>query len=316
MLFRKAANKIFPTSDVGHQNPSAPIAKSLNERHRPEIPLRVRIDNVPEFDYDLGEEKNVWHRAQERSPSIEPLETQIFVRLLSDNPRVLDIGANIGWYSCIASAVSRGRAQIIAFEPEPANFTLLARNAALNFFHGIRAMQTALGAENGRGKLYLNDENAGDHRIMAVDDRPSISIAIAKLDSVLEGTGFVPDLIKTDVQGAEPLVYAGGEKTFAEAGASGAILTEFYPGGMGMKAAHEQADRLFAFGRSIYALYPYEGGQLQRLSRDRLHEAIEGCLHAKFDKYIDILVAPGDDRMDRLRDMIGRDWEQWRYDTA
>jgi FkbM family methyltransferase len=295
------------------QATSSEVTARILFEHRPDTPLRVRIENVPEFDIDLGHRVDVWHRENSASPNIEPLETQIFCRLLSDNPRVLDIGANVGWYSCVASAASRRQAKVMAFEPFPGSFLLLARNAALNFFHGIHARQIALGATNASGGLFLNEENVGDHRIASVGDRTSIDITVARLDSVLEHTHFVPDLLKIDVQGAELQVFEGGAETLRRAGKSLAICMEFFPAGLGLNAAHALADRVFAFGRPVYAMYPYEGGQLQPVDLDVLHEAIEGCLHPRFDNYMDLLVAPEDSRVDRLRPYFGRAWAQWSY---
>jgi FkbM family methyltransferase len=281
--------------------------------HRPDAPLRVRLENIPEFDLDQGWQMNSPLKASLASPDLEPFETQMFCRLLSDNPRVLDIGAHVGWYSCVASAASRGRAKVMAFEPFPGNFILLTRNASLNFFHGIHARQLALGATDTRGPLYLSEANFGDHRIAEVGERASIEIALARLDSVLENAHFVPDLIKIDVQGAELQVFDGAPETFRRAGKSLAIFMEFYPGGLGLDAAHALADRAFAFGRPVYALYPYEGGQLQPIDLAVLHDAIEGCLNPRFDNFMDILIAPEDRRSERLKPYLGRDWQPWNY---
>jgi FkbM family methyltransferase len=282
----------------------------LSTRHSPDFPLRAYVDGVPEFYLDTGAEIAKWHRENSQAPNIEPFETQIFLKLLTDNPMVLDIGANIGWYSCVASAASHGKAKVIAFEPEPSNFTLLARNLALNGFYRVHAIQTALGSEDGRINLFLNQDNAGDHRIFDTGGRASLPVAIAKLDTIV-GSDFTPNLIKIDVQGAEPLVLEGGVETLRRAGGGAAVLLEFYPGGTHARKAHALANEIFSFGRDVFVLYPYEGGQLQPITIDTLHSAIDGCIAPITEKYLDLLIAPNDGRMEKIQNIVGRDWQQW-----
>jgi FkbM family methyltransferase len=291
------------------------IDQILRIDQRPDTPLRVEISNVPFFDIDLGFRTNEWHRANNQSPMVEPFETEIFIELLSKAPRVLDIGANVGWYSCLASAASKDQARVHAFEPEYNNFVLLGRNASINGFHGIVPHQTALGAEDGRASLFLNPENTGDHRLLNTRSNQAIEVGIAKLDTVLASQHFIPDLVKIDVQGAELQVFDGAVKTFERAGKSMAVLMEFQPEALGLNASHALADRIFSFGRPVYMVHPFEGNQLQPLNLEVLHDAIEGCLHPRFDVHGDLIIAPDDSRMDRLKKWTegARDWAQWAY---
>lgn len=291
------------------------IDQILRVDQRPDSPLTVQLSGVPPFVIDLGYKTNEWHRANGQAPGIEPFESEIFVELLSAAPRVLDIGANAGWCSCIASAVSGGRARVHAFEPEHNNFVLLGRNAGLNAFHGIIPHQVALGADDGRANLFLNAENSGDHRLSNARSDEAIEVGIAKLDTVLSSQYFIPDLVKIDVQGAELQVFDGAEKTFARAGRSMAVLMEFQPEALGLDTSHALADRIFSFNRPVFMVHPFEGNQLQPLKLDVLHDAIEGCMHPRFDVHSDLVIAPEDDRFERLRRWFdgARDWAQWEY---
>jgi FkbM family methyltransferase len=272
--------------------------------------MRVAVENVPLFNIDLGFSINKWHRDNDQPPNVEPFETQVFVELLSNAPRVLDIGANAGWYSCIAASCNSG-SMVHAFEPEPANFTLLARNLGINGFHRVWPHQIALGAKDGIVDLFLSNENLGDHRIASTAGRESIGVGIAKLDTVLHN--FIPDLVKIDVQGAELQVFEGAQETFRRAGGNLAMCIEFQPEALGLEVAHELAERIFAFGRPVFVIHPYEGNQLQPLKLEVLHDAIEGCMHPRFDVHSDLVIAPQDSRFERLRKWIGRDWAQWAY---
>src|SRR5437868_3115369 len=98
---------------------------TFNPANDPSEPLSAKIANCPGFLFDAGYAINKWHTDNNEKPSPEVLETQVFIKLLSEEPQILDVGANVGWYSCVASAVTNGRARILAFEPEPDNFALL-----------------------------------------------------------------------------------------------------------------------------------------------------------------------------------------------
>jgi hypothetical protein len=47
-----------------------------------------------------------------------------------------------------------------------------------------------------------------------------------------------------------------------------------------------------------------------------LHDAVEGCLHPRFPAHIDILVAPLDERLERVSHLIGSPFVQWHYDES
>jgi FkbM family methyltransferase len=276
--------------------------------------IAIKLDNVPDFSLSFGEKINLYYKDTNSSPDYEPWTTQIFVKMLSQSPKFLDIGANIGWYSCIASAVSEGRAIVHAFEPEPGNFSQLHKNIEANGFDNIKSWPIAVGSENSKAKLFLSKDNPGDHRLSSNEDREAIDIEVARIDTLLSDGQFVPDLVKIDVQGAEPLVFLGAKETFASAGDTMAMLIEFQPESLGLKEAHKLADSIFAFNRPVFDLYPYDGGALRPIDRKILHEAIEGCLHPSFPAHIDILIAPLDDRFDAVRHLIGSPFVQWQYD--
>lgn len=163
--------------------------------------------------------------------------------------------------------------------------------------------------------MYLNKDNKGDHRLFDDSGRESVEIVIARLDDVLQGSNFIPDLVKIDVQGSELGVFIGARETFIKSGSSLAICMEFEPNAMpgGTAEANSLAREIFDLQHPVFVLYPYDGGSLQPLNLDTLDLSIEGCMHPSRGStaHVNLLIAPTDKRFALLKPFIGRDFVQW-----
>ena len=75
------------------------------------------------------------------------------------------MGANIGYFTVLSAALVGKEGRVYAFEPEPANFALLQHNLELNGVQQrVTACEAALSDRRGRSRLYLSDDNLGDHQ--------------------------------------------------------------------------------------------------------------------------------------------------------
>lgn len=82
----------------------------------------------------------------------EPEEVQVFSELLRNIDVVVNVGANIGYYCCIA--LQQGK-RAIAFEPMAANLQLLYRNFALNdWTDRVEVFPMALSDRQGLIEMY------------------------------------------------------------------------------------------------------------------------------------------------------------------
>lgn len=84
-------------------------------------------------------------------PEFEKNEAATFLEALVNHDIVLDIGANIGFYSCLAS--SRGK-HVLAFEPSRRNFFFLCQNLWDNGFHDAEVIPVGLGSQPGLRRIY------------------------------------------------------------------------------------------------------------------------------------------------------------------
>lgn len=131
---------------------------------------------------------------------------------------VLDMGANIGMFSCVAAWKG---AKVYAFEPTPEIIVELKMNAAL--YDTIIVEEYAVSDENGESQFYavnLRGDNFDSGKNTLLQGRYSpqkVSIQTVKtitVDSFVEENKLEHvDFIKADIEGAERLMLKGARKT-------------------------------------------------------------------------------------------------------
>jgi len=162
----------------------------------------------------------------------EPVETELAKSEIKSGDVVLDIGAHVGYYTLIFARLVGAQGRVYAFEPEPANFAVLKKNVEMNGYANVTLTRKAVSNRNGATKLYLAEEDLGDHRIYdSHDDRKSVEVEVIRLDDFFQDyTGRV-DFIKMDVQGSEAGVIQGMPELLGRS-PQVKIVTEFWPFGL------------------------------------------------------------------------------------
>ena len=132
----------------------------------------------------------------------EPIETEIVKTNVKKNDIVVDVGANIGYYTLL---MAKNHASVFSYEPEPQNFDLLKKNVILNnFSSNVKLYNKAVSNFNGYSKLVLSDHSTGQHKLEKNRfGTKSIDVEVTKLE--LDKIDFA----KIDVEGAELLVLQG-----------------------------------------------------------------------------------------------------------
>ena len=162
----------------------------------------------------------------------EPPFTRVFQRQLRPGAVVVDAGANWGYFTLIAAAAAGPSGRVIALEPDPRQYPILARNVDLNGFLNVDALPSAAGAAAGRLTLtgYADTEaNRGTSSIAMGDDStsPRFEVDCTTIDALTARHASV-DVVKIDVEGAEDLVLEGMREGLA-AKRYRAILLELHP---------------------------------------------------------------------------------------
>ena len=184
--------------------------------------------------------------------SLEGYESQVLKDHLKKGMTIIDIGANIGYYTLLMGQITGPDGIVYAFEPEPNNFRLLSKNILKNNIQNIHPFQKAVSDKNGSIKLFISKEHRGDHKIFETDDkRPSITVDQVSIDDFLKDKRKI-DLIKMDIQGAEHLALEGLKHTIA-GNKDIIIITEFSPELLRESGGNPEdfLDRLISMGFKI-----------------------------------------------------------------
>lgn len=177
------------------------------------------------FNVDSSAEE--WWFKDDQLGGERPVVADLLERIESDDT-FLDVGANIGIYSCLVGR-KLDEGTVIAVEPHPENAARLAENLSMNGVDSL-VVRKALGSENGRGALASPDETvagSGTHTLLTERDASTDSVSSSTDRSlstpVMTGDSLVasgerpqPTVIKIDVEGTEGDVLDGMDEVLSD----------------------------------------------------------------------------------------------------
>jgi FkbM family methyltransferase len=141
-------------------------------------------------------------------------ETVHFVqRFLKPGMVFLDIGANIGQYSLLASELVGSEGTVHSFEPYPLMYAVLRRNVERNHCVNVHCNCVALDEQEGSQQLFLSGSKGfGSTSFVPAEHYSGLQIGVRTMSvdryAQVHGLDRV-DLIKIDVEGAEMSVLKG-----------------------------------------------------------------------------------------------------------
>lgn len=143
----------------------------------------------------------------------------VFRSFLQPDSVVLDIGANFGLYTATSASRMRDHGCLFSFEANPHTFDLLKRTLYANRLMqrpNVAAVNALVGESAGRGTLHYLPEFLGGATMTDIgqggESKRSIELDMITIDEFLPA-GLAVDLVKIDVEGHEPFVIRGMQKT-------------------------------------------------------------------------------------------------------
>ena len=160
--------------------------------------------------------------------NFEAYTTDLFREAIKPGATVVDIGANIGYFSIIGAQETGPHGKVYAFEPAPDNFRLLTKNAQLSGAVNMTCIQKAV-ADEGKSTTLFESNHPGQHSLLLqpyTKTGHTRTVECVTLDEYL-GDQTV-GVIKMDIEGYEYFALEGMRRTIANSNDC-ALFTELHP---------------------------------------------------------------------------------------
>ena len=229
----------------------------------------VDTNSLDAIDYLLG-----W----EMEADVLPL----FRSFLQPKSVVLDIGANFGLYTATSASRMRDHGRLYSFEANPHTFDLLKRTLYANrLVHrpNVTAVNALVGESTGRGTLHYLPEFLGGATMTDIgqwgEAKRSVELDMITIDEFLP-VGLAVDLVKIDVEGHEPFVIRGMQKTIRRS-ANIRIFIEFVEAFLSHTVSAEQfAAEIEGLGLRMCRVLPRS--RLELIERGQTPRGANFCL--------------------------------------
>ncbi len=158
----------------------------------------------------------------------EPETTQFFRSIITPGMTILDVGAHIGYFTRLFSACAGPTGRIYAIEADPGIQALLKHNIRTNA--NVTIVPVALSDRTGSIDFYESLDHTGFHSLIPSPQRTNrITVQTTTLDTLVSDLHLKRiDLIKMDIEGAEPLALEGAVRLL-QTNARLKIVLEFCP---------------------------------------------------------------------------------------
>lgn len=227
--------------------------------------LSIKLGNFL-FRNAYGLYKPLYFRFKNRQ---DAYEIELLRQHIKPGDRIIDIGANIGFYALILSELTGGKGSVHAFEPDPVNFSRLQKT--VEGVGNIRINNQAMAPKSGNISVYTSKELNVDHRTYKPEEfEKELVIQAVSLDDYIEswsGSKNV-DFIKMDIQGFEQEALKGMTKTL-ENNPGVKLVSEFWPYGL-EKAGGSAAAYFDQLGQAGFNCYLLENSALVLLTKERV----------------------------------------------
>jgi FkbM family methyltransferase len=199
-------------------------------------------------------------------------------QLVPNGSTVIDVGANIGFFTVRFGRWVGSAGNVIAIEPEARNFTSLRRRVErAGLSQVVQCVQAAAADRPGELRLAITPGHPADHHL----DTAGVPVQAVTLDQLTANTRGHVALVKIDVQGAETLVLAGAERLLESGGP--AIFIEIDEPSLvrSGSSAIELLDMIIAHGYVPHRLGRHGPSQVDRRA-DLLTRLRSGYIDALF----------------------------------
>jgi FkbM family methyltransferase len=251
------------------------------------IPVEEEIVDLPGFKLVVDKNDTMVGQEIQAHGKWEPWVTKAIKTLLKPGMVFVDVGANIGYFTLLASDLVGKDGQVIAIEPLPQNHQLLIKSVELNQLDNVEIHSIAAGPKNDTMDMCQEVRfNSGSFHFNNPDKPKQMTwkMEVRRLDDILEDRK--PDLVKIDVEGGEALVFEGMQEILTKH--RPLILMEYsdnYLRDVSCVTGEELLSRLEGFGYLYQDIHMLKKGLVGQSIQE-----IEAAQEARQSSHIDLLL--------------------------
>ena len=169
----------------------------------------MRVSGVAEFEWSMA------LNSSEKEPATE----RALKRHVAEGAVVLDVGANVGYFTLLAAYLAGPGGRVHAFEPTPRTAGRLSENVALNQLRTVEVIEAAASDQPGSAWLTVEEDSEGNWLEPSGDAQRGVRVPTITLDGWADERGLARvDVVKMDCEGWEPNVLRGARRLLERSG--------------------------------------------------------------------------------------------------
>lgn len=219
-----------------HQEPDWLFRMRFGRRNR--LMIRTKRTTIL-FDTSTSYSKRWFYPRYRDGVPHEAHVSEILEDRLRPDSCFFDIGANLGYYSLLATSICT-LGSVYAFEIDPVLIQEIQSNIMLNAATNLRVVHTAVWEGDGVVLGFSPHQAHNRSTNMARTEMSSYSVSSLSIDTFCRQLNAYPEIVKIDVEGAEGKVLRGMKEALCEIDV---LLLELHP------------DLLSGFGDSVSQLF-------------------------------------------------------------
>jgi FkbM family methyltransferase len=184
------------------------------------------VVRVPEFQgaFEIGAKSHILLRVLAAGGCYEPSMAALVRKYVDPSKDVIDIGANVGFYTILAASLLTPERKVLSIEPTPGAIMLLSRNIQRNN-QSQRVILYEGAATSTRRRISLNIvEGHEEYSSTATLSHPAVAGAAVtvldvegvSIDQLVAQFNLCPGFMKIDTEGTEYDVLLGSDSTLTE----------------------------------------------------------------------------------------------------
>lgn len=144
--------------------------------------------------------------------------------IVAPGDAIIDVGANVGYFSLLFALAAGEHGRVVAFEPSPTTYERLVVNIGLNFSTRITPVLAAIGATRGQAVLTQPSPHRSGDAWLSTGTAPLLvnrdhapfahsTVLMDTIDGYCGRHNLSPAVLKVDVEGADLFVLRGAGQT-------------------------------------------------------------------------------------------------------